>query len=211
MVESKLVYTTDRKMGPLVNSLFVDEAYTDSEEVFNQTITEMNKSKKKGIIMGDKRAVRGKDDISTDDRISDMVGFIYSMPRTSKEVYQHLFNGDKSRNKRWTYITQLIKYGSDGIVFYNKKEGVWMIDPERKIAFVDLIQKIKIKRSLVYDREFIKSKRDAKKKAKSETANDVQSFDKTVRNISLPITSGKPVELLISIVGDSVIINMKVG
>lgn len=82
-----------------------------------------------------------------------------------------------------------------------------MIDPERKITFVDLIQKIKIKRSLVYDREFIKSKRDAKKKAKSETANDVQSFD----NISLPITNGKPVELLISIVGDSVIINMKVG
>lgn len=35
MVESKLVYTTDRKMGSLVNSLFVDEACTDSEEVDN--------------------------------------------------------------------------------------------------------------------------------------------------------------------------------
>jgi len=57
-------------------------------------------------------------------RLRDMIGFIYHKSRTSKEVYHALFGDDITKKIRFTYLTQLIKYGSDGLVYYDKKKNL---------------------------------------------------------------------------------------
>lgn len=210
MVKHRLVYTTDEKLAPSVNSSFVDENVLDTNETIKQTITEMNKSKKKGMTMGNKRTSRGKDEVDTVVRLRDMIGFIYYKSRTSKEVYHALFGDDITKKIRFTYLTQLIKYGSDGLVYYDKKKNLWVIDQERKIPLLELVQKVIDNRGNLYDVQQMRER-----KVKQPTEKTVQPTKKdeqpASKSISFPIsTGGKPIELSITIVGNAMTINMKV-
>jgi len=204
--KSKLVYTTDKSEGMAVNCCFPDIAVSDAGRVARETVAEINRIKRRYVVMGEKRVAKSVDSVNTEKRLSTMVGFIYSEPKTYKEVYKHLFGDDRTRARRWTYLTQLVKYGSDGIVFYNKKTGLWTVDPSRRIPFVDLMKKIIDNKGKMYG-----AKGGERQKAplqdSSQTGSDVVS-----KTVSFSISkSGKPVELSIKIQGDEVLVTIKVG